>query len=192
MAGAERQTSMRQILSVFATLAVWGTVLLAGAPPAYGCSCLPVSIEEAVRPDSVAAFTGTPISSRDIGYEEGPGWREPIRWTFRVDTVLHGEVAETVEVGTGYGSGDCGIDFTNQGRVGIVAYEDDIGLATGICGGVWEADELIAAHGPGYAPTPGGQPGQGVALWGLLIGVVIVGGSLFYATRPSEPSPPGA
>lgn len=183
---------MRHVLAVLVTLAMSAMVLLGDAPPAHGCSCIESRIVDAVTPETVAAFIGAPISSRDVGYPEGQGWHEPVRWTFEVETVIAGDVPAAVEVGSGYGGGDCGVDFSSMDRVGIVAYDDDMGLATGICGGVWNADELLEAYGPGYAPLPVEGQDNTSSLWALVIAALVVGGSVLYATRPLRPSPSDA
>jgi hypothetical protein len=58
------------------------------------------------------------------------------------------------DASAGYGGGDCGYDFSNAGRVGVVASNNAGELSTGICGGVWDADALLAAYGPGSDPIP--------------------------------------
>ena len=128
-----------------------------------------VTIEDAMRPEAVAAFVGTAVSMEDIGYTEGHDdeYWGPLRWTFEVETVLLGEIHETVVVGSGCNSADCGIDFEHLGRVGIVAYEDGKGSSTGLCSGVWDADHLIAVHGPGSTPLPGAPEtaAGGIPIW---------------------------
>jgi hypothetical protein len=139
-------------------LAVVGLTVLSGlqAAPAYGCSCVALNVEEAIGPDAVAAFIGRPVAVREIDPSAGVDgdWVEPRRWTFEVEVVLAGELPALVEVGSGYGGGDCGYDFSESGRIGVVAYGRPGNLATGICGGVWNAELLLGAHGPGHAPIP--------------------------------------
>ena len=127
------------------------------AAPAYGCSCVEIQVHEAIDEHTAAAFIGTAVAVQerpDGGGVAGGGFVEPLVWTFEVETVLKGEVPGEVQVGSGLGDADCGYDFTNAGRVGVVAYGNGGGLSTGICGGVWDADTLLDAYGPGTAPTP--------------------------------------
>lgn len=74
--------------------ALAATSLLFGATPAGACSCMEVTIEDAMRPEAVAAFVGTAVSVKDIGYTEGHDdeYWGPLRWTFEVETVLLGEI----------------------------------------------------------------------------------------------------
>jgi hypothetical protein len=139
-------------------LAVVGLTMLFAlqAAPAYGCSCMFVDVEEAIGPDAVAAFIGRPVAVQEVDPSGGidGDWVHPRQWTFEVEVVLAGELPAMVEVGSGYGGGDCGYDFSESGRIGVVAYGRPGDLATGICGGVWDAELLLSAHGPGYPPIP--------------------------------------
>ena len=153
-------------------------------------------------PRAAAAFIGTAVSVEDIGYpqsdnpdeEDTDDYWAPLRGTFEVETVLLGEVHETVAVGSGYGGGDCGVDFENRGRVGIVAYADDKGLSTGICGGVWDADHLLEVHGPGSEPLPDAvEPSEtdnsGIPVWvwpAALLATGVTTLLLFIKRRPQD------
>ncbi len=162
----------------FATLLVLAAAFVAPAianpAPAYGCSCVVMTVDEAIGPDTPAAFIGRPVSVADNpngGLLGGDVWAEPRTWTFEVETVLVGDLPEVVEVGSGFGGGDCGYDFSDSGRVGVVAYGSPGNFSTGICGGVWDADALLAAYGPGFAPItvtaepPPGPVDSGPPMW---------------------------
>ena len=145
-----------------------GAVLLgsvAVAPPASACSCVATDIDT-VLDNASAAFVGVAVDRTDAG--------QGIRWGFEVETVLAGELSEFVVVSSGYGGGDCGHDFSQSGRVGVVAHSRDAGLATSICGGVWAAQELLEVHGPGYAPLSSQRdeptPASGTPVWWWIAG----------------------
>ena len=198
-----RRMSMRRLTAAVVAMVAAASFVLAGAVPAFACSCgTDVTVGDAVGPHTAVAFVGTAISVTEVGYPEelpieqqeqgiqGPEWA-PLRWTFEVETVLVGDVPQTVDVGSGYGGGDCGVDFADVGRIGVVASNDDLGLATSICGGVWDADELIAAYGPGTDPgnvavsTVGGSADSGALpwIWVGLAAVVILAGLALTVSR---------
>lgn len=180
---------MRRMIGWLALTMITTAFVFTGMPTAAACSCMPVEIEDAINEHTAAAFVGTAVASQDVGYpEEGHGnaWHEPVRWTFEVETMLHGDVPALVEVGSGYGGGDCGVDFSNRGRVGIVAYEDDLGWSTGTCGGVWNADALIAAHGPGQTPTPVDGASLPGWVWAVAAGAILLAGAVAAAMPKRE------
>jgi hypothetical protein len=148
---------MKTRLLVFALVsATFGIGVALPQAPAYGCSCAIVTVDEAIRPDTPAAFIGTAVAvadNPDAGFG-GEGYVPPRMWTFEVETVLAGELPEIIQVGSGSDGADCGYDFAAVGRVGVVTYGEPGSLTTGICGGVWGADELLAAYGPGTDPIP--------------------------------------
>ncbi|NNF70557.1 MAG: hypothetical protein HKN01_12365 [Acidimicrobiia bacterium] len=167
------------------TLALLGMALFGAqattAAPAHACSCMIVPIEEAIRSDTPAAFVGVAVDVVDRGLGGGPGSGLPRLWTFEVETVLAGELPGVVQVGSGFGDADCGYDFSNAGRIGIVAYDAGGELGTSICGGIWDADELIAAHGPGTEPLGASPPsvteegsGSGPPAWIYYAGAALI------------------
>ena len=148
----------RRLTSVkrFATIALFGCLFTAlgpiTPPPAHACSCMQVLIEDAITDDTPAAFVGTAVAVEDRG-RNAAGVGVPLLWTFEVERVLAGELPSLIEVASGYGDADCGFDFSKVGRIGVVAYTSGAALATSICGGIWDADDLLAAHGPGVDPV---------------------------------------
>ncbi len=144
-----------------------GVPLVGGAEPVSACSCMMTTVEESLA-RGVVAFVGEAVSVRDIGYpepEDGDDWWGPQRWTFRVESVAKGSLNELVEVGTGYGDADCGADFSQHGRVGIIAHAGPKGFETNICGGIWEADVLLAAAPDVSLPVPLPHPADSDPLW---------------------------
>lgn len=157
VATVEDGMKRRSLPVLAAAFALSGLTVLSAASPAYGCSCAETSIESVVDPGTVAAFVGVPVAvmeSTGPGRDPGDVYVAPLLWTFEVETVIVGDLAEMVEVGSGYGGGDCGVDFSHTGRVAVVAYGDPGNLTTGSCGGVWDADDFLAVHGPGVPPIP--------------------------------------
>ncbi len=163
------------------SIAVAGATLF-HATPASACSCASLGLDRILE-GAAAVFVGTPVGRYEIGHtqvDEDAPWQAPVRWQFEVDTVLVGDVAELVEVGTGYGEGDCGVDFSRTGRVGVVASRDALGFTTSSCSGVWAPDVLEAAAGPGSPPAPGPDrpaPAPGVPAWFLpsLVAIAALG-----------------
>ncbi len=163
---------MRRGLGVLITSMVVAGATLFHAGPANACSCARPDLDRALE-GAAAVFVGTAVGRYEIGYaegeEDGP-WQAPVRWQFEVDMVMVGDVPELVEVGTGYGDADCGVDFARTGRVGIVASRDGVGLTTSSCSGVWSPDVLEAATGPGSPPAAvpdQADPASGVPSWFL-------------------------
>jgi len=200
----KRRTRVERIIRFGAVIAVVLVVFATSPPRASACSCAFPSklIEDVIRPHIVAVFVGEAISVVDIGYppETSDGEGEvidysPMRWTFQVETVLAGSLPEIVVVGSGRGEGDCGANFAELGRVGLVVRNDGAGLSTNTCGGVWDADELIREHGPGTDPIPlgmsatsGEQNESPPWVWVIAGGSVAlaVGGLLVIVRRPSQ------
>ena len=121
-------------------------VVLVSPPPAAACSCIEISARESVG-QSEFVFIGKVVGHREnpveYDHDDEDAVYSPIIWTFEVLERIKGEPVERVEIGSGYGSSDCGADFgSRSGPIGIVTYGSEGERTAGICGGVWTPDEL--------------------------------------------------
>ena len=181
----------RRILTAIILVAATVSSVALAAPAAYGCSCAEVGVEDALSFDASVAFIGVPIDVRDVTpVRTDEAWVEPRQWTFEVEAVLLGDVPEVIDVGSGLGGGDCGVDFSRSGRVGVVAWGAPGNLSTGICGGVWDADVLLAAYGPGTEPIPvveaapaDHQDPSGSLMWLWPVAAVVAGAAVLGVLR---------
>ncbi len=151
------------------------------AAPAFGCSCIEMQVQDAIDATTPAAFVGIAVAVEDLGDGgrlPNGDWLAPMQWTFEVETVLAGDLPDVLVVGSGRDGGDCGYDFSAAGRIGVVANGQPGNLTTDICGGVWSADALLAAHGPGTSPFAASPPersepgDEGIPMWPIVFGGV--------------------
>ena len=94
---------------------------------ALACSCIPPRPDDKAIKDAAAVFTGTVIDIEDdveIGFD-------PVTWTFAVDTVYKGDVAETQEIETHTQSAACGLVFKEEKRYAVFAHEGGAGGGSG-------------------------------------------------------------
>lgn len=138
-------------------------------------------------------FTGTVIDTEDgvkVGFDE-------VTWTFAVDTVYKGDVADTQEIESHTQSAACGVIFKEQKRYVVFAHKGgptepvssarDV-LSTNSCMNTRELDatdklELKPIDRNVAAPPPFAEPQQS---WGVpqvvvtaLIVLVALGGAVF-------------
>ena len=117
---------------------------------ANACSPFPDPPELAEYADEIAvAFVGRQIDY-DVHRSKG------VTLVFEVDRVYKGQVGRVVKLRTGYGSGDCGVDFGERGTVGITAWgsasEGD--LTVSLHQSAATVEELEEVFGAGYPPDP--------------------------------------
>ena len=75
-----------------------------------------------------------------------------VRLQIEVLAVFKGEVPDTVELQTGRGDGDCGIDLSGYTEVGLTVTPNAAGeVGIGRCGGTMRADVLRLL----FEPLPG-------------------------------------
>lgn len=106
-------------------------LLRAPDPAARFCDCAsPPNEADAVRRSAVV-FRGRPVRSRMVYHGDGHATR---LFTFTVTRVRKGAPRRTVQVETGLGGGDCGVDF-HRGRSYVVYARRDANgrLTTDIC-----------------------------------------------------------
>ncbi len=129
------------------------------ARTAMACSCAPITAQNAIGTGD-AVFIGVPRERREL-----EGDPTSIVWDFTVTETIKGEIRDTVEIHTGRGGGDCGVQFFLDAPVGVVAWTwgSSDRLNTSICGGRWAAQELRDA--PRTLPAPDGE-GPVAALMG--------------------------
>lgn len=183
----------REVLLVLA-LAGAGLTMATGSRPAAACSCV-----EQTPAEQVASADAVFVATADGGPREVGG--STLAYELEVEAVHVGEVDAVVEVRTGRGDGDCGIDLS--GRHLVFAHRDDEGrLSTGLCSGTRPlADgEQATGVGPGRVPDPpptvagppiGGpegdvedaDPSPGELLAGVGLVVLVAGGVAVLVLR---------
>ena len=116
--------------------------------PAWACSC--VSLTKAEQgAQAVAVFTGTAARIDEVGS------RRVVN--FDVDTVYKGSVDPSIDVKTGRGGGDCGVEFEIDERYTVFASGSTDSLGAGTCGGnpvVGDIDPAAYGLGPGSGLDP--------------------------------------
>jgi len=120
--------------SVIRTIVVF-LVAAACAPRAEACSCLPSGPPCQNLFQSDAVFVGTVTAIRPMRTPETERLvLERRSVAFSVEKGVRGISGSTVDVRTGFGGGDCGIDFKIGERYVVYAYRHPDGsLSTGIC-----------------------------------------------------------
>ncbi len=91
--------------------------------------------------------------------EQGEAWGS-IHLVVEVLDVYKGDVPATLELATGHGSADCGVDLSYADEVGLTLtpYEDGtVGVSS--CGGVYSADDIRWLYEPFPDGKGSGQPG---------------------------------
>ncbi len=139
-------------------VSLWG-----GHGLAEACSCSePPPAEEALR-QADAVFIGTLSKFELIGHLDlSAGPQAGIRWvrvaTFDVTSSWKGSSQPSMEVTTGAGGGDCGVDFIVGRQYLVYASVNEGTLQTNICTrtrGMAQAQDDLAVLGQGTSPTSG-------------------------------------
>lgn len=162
-------------------------LVLAGAPSAWACSCVPMGFDAQVARADVI-FSGRVVERSDGFLGIGSA---STRWTLNAATVYKGRAQEQQEVATASSEASCGYEFVVGESYLVLAQrpkESDLGLDTNFCSGTRPTGQepVPDSLGPGTEPAgavdgeamPAGQAvaiGVGVAggvalvLWGLTI-----------------------
>jgi hypothetical protein len=132
----ERRTGRARAVRRFAGAAAGLALLaLAPAPAAEACSCaqtLSVTHPCETFHESAVVFLGRAVAEPTV---RGGEWPDRV-YTFEVEEPFAGVTGATVEVVTGMGDGDCGVDF-EVGRLTFVdAWHNRAGteIVVGLCG----------------------------------------------------------
>ena len=147
---------LRGTARAIAVLFAAATVLVALPGVARACFCaLPPPVEEAIA-EAEWVFIGRQVGRREVESDHWGG----VRLQIEVLAVYKGDVPDTVELRTGRGGGDCGVDLAGSPEVGFTVTPDADGVAgVSTCGGTARADVLRAF----FEPLPGrvgtGPPG---------------------------------
>lgn len=164
-------------------LATMLLVLLRPAP-AFACSCVMFE-PDTFAEQHQAAFVGTLVDHAGTA------------WTFEVETVVAGELPETLTVRADVGDGaNCGLIMDVGQRSGIGLHGGEAGWQTNGCQ-VIDADLLLASSegyapvsvpddGPAPAEDPGGGSGRTLGLLALALGgsAAVLGAAVWIARRP--------
>jgi Tissue inhibitor of metalloproteinase len=153
---------VRRIVAAL-TLVVVATALacvavVARPAPAWACSCIPLTTEDAVK-NADAVFRGSVTSSDRIGH--GPDARLQLR--FEVTRVFKGRVYADQVVTTGVDSAGCGLAADLGADWIIFANETVEGsgerlvsrLSTSLCNGNLPGETMPSVLGRGQLPRPG-------------------------------------
>lgn len=158
---------MRRALAV--GLAVIVAALAAGAAPerAYACSCAIDLPAELRRAEGI--FVGTMLSRRVE--QRPPG----LYATFRVETLIKGDLESPIEVVSTAGDESCGLTVKPGERVGLLLQRVDGTWRSDVCSQLAPAELLVAVGlGDGENEEPGAHfPRLNVG--GYAAGVVVLG-----------------
>jgi hypothetical protein len=133
---AESRTH-RTFTGLASALGLTAILATAAAPAAEACSCvqtLNVSHPCESYHERSVVFLGRALEEPEVRRDSG-GWGRRI-YRFAVEESFHGVAGPTVEVVTGMGGGDCGVDF-EVGRLTFVhAWHAQSGdeIVVGLCG----------------------------------------------------------
>ena len=168
---------------------------------AHACSCAALPIQEAAAMAD-AVFSGTVVDQRPVGLEPVgalaatapmPGGMAGIVYTFQVDGVAKGEVAEHAEVLGGGDGGMCGMSFGLSERWLVFTSWDGAMHTTGLCSGNMPLgpDEdpplVLSAPVAGETQETVEIPWTAVA---MLLATALVAGVSALAFRRGSATPP--
>jgi hypothetical protein len=138
---------MRHAATVLAGLAIAAAAQTFAAPPAAACSCAAGIPDAERRANADAVFTGRIETER--------GDDRTVVWTFAVDAVYKGDVAERQVVSSSASGSSCGAELLNHTRYLVFARGTGGALTTGLCDGDRAlADGAVPALALGAATTP--------------------------------------
>ena len=126
---------MKLVRSLLLVVLVAPALVAIGASSALACSCIPPRPDPKALKDAKAVFSGTVVDVED-GVEIG---FDPVTWTFAVDTIYKGDVAERQQVTSHTQSAACGFVFKEEQRYVVFAHDgeddprSDTELATSSC-----------------------------------------------------------
>ena len=134
--------------------------LVITARPSDACSCVgQVAVCEAFWKTPLV-FEGEVLSIEPVANSRGEEYPPERRVRFSVGKAHRGDVAETAEVMTGAGGGDCGYNFKQGGRYLVYANFYAGRLTTGICSRtrlLADAAEDIEYLKSAFTPSAGGR-----------------------------------
>lgn len=178
-------------------------LLIAGATPAFACSCAPMSEQEYYEHADVV-FAGRLVDREEPPQRLIMSSMDPATLTFVVSEVYKGEADERQAVGTAQSGASCGLEVSGEGPFLVYATEASDGLRASLCGGTRALAEGNPAAWPGSAPRaaePAEKPldtgipqASGIpldALWGgvVVMVIVIAGGTAWLVSRRVRRAP---
>lgn len=158
------ESVLRRVVTAGTLLALAGALVLVTPSVANACSCALRTLEESV-PEASVVFIGREVDRLENPVPERDGaYVPPVLVVFEVDEWLSGgEAPLEITVGTGRGSGDCGVgSMAGRGQFGVYAFGEPGNLSISSCGGVADPDELRAVV-LGLPAATTGVPGFAVA-----------------------------
>lgn len=160
------------LLTLVATIAVPSSM-------ACACSCAQVSTDEAMA-NSTAVFDGVVVThSQPVGGSSA----ELIEYSIDVTRVHKGDVPARVIVRSAVSGASCGAELV--GQVTVFAQGSVDTLFTTLCSAPSTLDR--SRLGAGSTPTPvppaPAQPHSGPLVWGIVAGVLVLGGAAILLVR---------
>lgn len=147
---------MRRFLALVLLVA---TLIAVRSDPAAACSCFPFDATQALA-ESEAAFIGRLTLRQEVPAAPEEDTPDGIRhnyfvYRFRVDEILKGTLPSEVDIRSGEGAGDCGIDAPMGEPVGLLVDRAQGQLTSYLCAQM-APERLRRAAAP--VPVPEGQP----------------------------------
>lgn len=157
-----------------------GIVVLGRAPGAWACSCAPPGTTQQEFDSSRLVFAGTATSMHD------PKAGEPIQssgdqieWTFDVDSVQKGDVADPQTITTARSGATCGYSFEVGKRYQVFTSNSGDGKTAYLCSGT---HVLAAGEDPLELRLAG--TGSGFEATALALGLAMVVAGAFLRLAP--------
>ena len=117
---------MKILRAALLVVLVAPALVVVGSTSALACSCIPARPDKAAVEEAAAVFSGTVAKIEpgvDIGFDR-------VTWTFAVEEVYKGDVAEMQDVSSHTQSAACGLVFKEGKRYLVFAYVGDEDLAS--------------------------------------------------------------
>jgi hypothetical protein len=129
----------------------------------YACSCVPPGTPTEELAESAAVFSATAVDITDVSAWKGPliSGTDPVKVTFRVDTVWKGTVQQALTATTARSSASCGYEFERGRKYLVYARGNESELEVSLCSRtspIERAAEDLEELGTGRAPASGSEP----------------------------------
>ena len=181
------------VLAALAVFLAAGALVVAGAEPAFACSCRAgVPIEESLS-ESDGAFVGVFTGREDpLGQGDVISSGRRVLNHFQVEHPVKGEISGRVDVTAAASGASCGFELEVGQRTGLLLRRDGGGgWTSGLCSQVDPQALLAFAPATASSAAPGANAGAGpdwglVALVGLLV-LAVAGAVLAELVHRHQP-----
>lgn len=178
---------MFRILMVLCASAVIATIgSLLPISRALACSCALPSEGDSFAKRADYVFEGVAVAKTSEGIGIFQSTADPVRFTFRVETQVKGQLPDQVVVATAAEGPSCGAGFQVGERWRVFARSDGKDVASNLCSGNRLLDEAAQVTQP---PADGAQRADPATpvLFGLgFVGLLALVALLLFGVRPTS------